>query len=253
MTAPLGLQLYSLREAANVNFEETVRKVAEIGYSGVEPAGFPGTTPLAAARLFDELGLKVCSIHAQAPQAENKNEILEMLEALRCPRLVVPWQPMEQFTSRDGIQKICDVLNEASELGKANGFTVGYHNHWWEAEYRLDGKPAYQIMLDYLNPEVFFQVDTYWIQVGGLDVVEVVKGLGKRAPMLHIKDGPGVKDKAMTAAGDGVMDWHAIIKAAGTNPEWLIVELDSCDTDMFEAVTKSYQYMTREGLAHGKV
>jgi hypothetical protein len=52
MSAPIALQLYSLRELLNIDYAAGIRKVAEIGYAGVETAGFPGTTPQAAAQLF---------------------------------------------------------------------------------------------------------------------------------------------------------------------------------------------------------
>lgn len=252
MIAPIGLQLYSVREAAQVDFKSTIQKVAEIGYVGVEVAGFPGITVENAVRLFQELNLTIISAHLPAPIGENEKQVLETMDALQCSRLVVPWQPKEGFTTREGIQKICENLNEASLVGNAHGFSVGYHNHWWEAETIIDGKPAYEVMLEYLNDEVFFQVDTYWMQVGGLSAVDVIKKLGKRAPLLHIKDGPGKKDQPMVAAGDGIMDVKAVVGASGGVAEWLIVELDSCATDMMEAVTKSYRYLTQEKLAYGK-
>jgi len=253
MIAPIALQLYSVREAMNAQgFEKTVRQVADIGYCGVEAAGFPGTTPELAFKLFNELGLEVTSAHSSAPVGENKNEILDLMAALECKRLVVPYQPKELFANRDGIQKVCAILNEANEVGKVHGFNVGYHNHWWEAEYRIDGKPAYQIMLDYLDKEVFFQVDTYWMQVGGLNAADVVRKLGNRAPMLHIKDGPGLKEQPMTAVGKGVMDWKTVINAGSEFTDSVIVELDSCATDMLQAVTESYQYLVVNHLALGK-
>jgi sugar phosphate isomerase/epimerase len=76
--------------------------------------------------------------------------------------------------------------------------------------------------------------------------------MGKRAPLLHLKDGPVSKDLPMTAVGKGKLDWKSIVAAGDGNSEWLIVELDSCATDMMEAVKDSYQYVTSEGLARGK-
>ena len=72
MISPIALQLYSLREYAQKDFEKTIRKVAEMGYAGVEPAGFPGTTPVAAGKLFAELGLAVPSAHLPLPVGEQK-------------------------------------------------------------------------------------------------------------------------------------------------------------------------------------
>ena len=41
----ISVQLYSVREMLAVDFAGTVRKIAAMGYQGVETAGFPGTTP----------------------------------------------------------------------------------------------------------------------------------------------------------------------------------------------------------------
>jgi sugar phosphate isomerase/epimerase len=76
--------------------------------------------------------------------------------------------------------------------------------------------------------------------------------LGKRAPLLHIKDGPCVRGEPMVAVGDGTMDFSRIVEAGAGSTEWMIVELDACATDMVEAVEKSYHYLVRNGLAHGK-
>ena len=40
MNQKYGLQLYSVRDAMEVDFEGTLKKVAEMGYSYVEFAGF---------------------------------------------------------------------------------------------------------------------------------------------------------------------------------------------------------------------
>jgi sugar phosphate isomerase/epimerase len=95
-------------------------------------------------------------------------------------------------------------------------------------------------------------VDTYWVKVAGHDPAAVLRQLGNRAPLLHIKDGPADgTQSAMTAVGAGVLDWQAIIPA-GSAAEWLIVELDRCDTDMLQAVADSYTYLTQKGYAHGR-
>jgi hypothetical protein len=53
--------------------------------------------------------------------------------------------------------------------------------------------------------------------------------------------------------GSGKMDIAAVIGAADPAVlEWVIVELDACDTDMFEAVERSYGYLTSNGLAKGR-
>lgn len=249
MAAPIALQLYTLREALAQDFAGVIRKVADLGYVGVETAGFPSTTAADAARLFDELGLQVSGAHSPLPLGEQQNQVLDTMAALGCRYLICPWLPPEEFKTLDGIKSVCDRLNEADGIARDNGLTLFYHNHWWEY-LSVEGHYAYQVMLDRLNPTVKFEVDTYWVQTAGLDPAAVLRELGDRAPLLHIKDGPAQQEPPMVAVGDGVMDWAAVMEAA--RAEWLIVELDRCATDMLEAVTKSYAYLTGKGYAHGR-
>ncbi len=250
MLPPVALQLYSVREYAQQDFESAVRRVAQMGYAGVEPAGFPGTTAEAAGKLFRELGLEVPSAHMALPLGDQKDAVLSAMAAIGCTRLVSGQGP-DAFSSIEQTKRTCDVFNQAAAVARDNGMSFGIHNHWWEYT-PVEGRYPYQVMLEYLDEDVFFQVDTYWVQTAGVDVAAVIRELGARASLLHIKDGPTVKTEPMTAVGDGVMDFPAILKAAGDTPEWLIVELDRCATDMMVAVERSFAYLAGQGLGRGR-
>lgn len=247
MVAPVGLQLYSVREIiAETSFEEVIRKVAEMGYTGVEPAGFPGTTAAEAKKLFDSLGLALTSAHLALPVGDQKAEVIDTAGILGVKRFAASTS-RDAFGDADALSRLIDTWNEAGENAAAAGLELGLHNHYWEFE-EVDGKPGFDHLIERLDKRIFFQVDTYWVQTGGGDVNAVVSGLGDRAPLLHIKDGPCSPTEDMQAVGDGAMDFPAVIAAAGDVPEWLIVELDRCGTDMMEAVAKSVRYLVDNGL-----
>ncbi len=250
MTAPIALQLYTLREAAAQDgFESVVRTVAQMGYVGVEPAGFPGTTAEEAGKLFKELGLQVPSAHVALPVGDAAQEVVDVMHAIDSTCIVSGKGPAD-FETVDKIKATCDLFNEANTNAKAAGMCFGIHNHWWEY-LQVENKFVYEYMLELLDPDITFEIDTYWVKAAGVDPAQIVRKMGARSPLLHIKDGPAVRDQPMTPIGTGVMDFPAIVQAGEGHTEWMIVELDRCAIDMVQAVQESYDYLVGEGLARG--
>jgi sugar phosphate isomerase/epimerase len=254
MTRPIALQLYSLRDELAHDFESTIRRVAAIGYAGVETAGFPAAvTPSQAKALFDELGLAVCAAHAPLPLGDKQQEALDLMATLGTDRMISAYMPPEEYSSLSRTVMTVEQFNEAAAVATANGLRLGVHNHWWEFE-PLPGNAIrpYQVWLDQLDPAVFFELDTYWAQVGGVSPLDALAALGDRVELLHVKDGPADSAQSdMTAVGQGTVDYTGIIPAA-SSVEWLIVELDRCATDMLAAVEMSYTYLVDKDLGHGR-
>lgn len=251
MTAPIALQFYSVRDELARDYEGVVKRIAEMGYAGIEFWGAPGKSPEQAYQLFNGLGLTIPSAHLPLPLGDKKNEVLETMDAIGAYHLVSPWTDPKNYASVDAIRAMAELFNQANEVAVENGLKFSIHNHDFEMAL-VAGRPAYKHLMDSLDPEVLFQVDTYWVRAAGLDPAAVVADLGERAPLLHIKDGPANREDPMTALGEGVMDIPEIIEAGEGYTEWLIVELDRCATDMLEAVAKSYTYLTSRGLAQGR-
>lgn len=240
----IGVQLYSVRDQMQEDWEGTLRSIAAMGYDGVEPAGVPGGDAKAFSALLRELKLEVPSAHCNLPRGDHREKVLEEARAMGTQRLI-SGRGDRDFATVDSIRSVAEIFNEASAAAKEAGMVVGMHNHWWEFEpVEGDGRLGYEILLDYLSPEVFFQIDTYWVAVAGQKPAEVVKKLGDRVLELHIKDGPLLKDEPMLAAGKGKMNFPPIVEEAASS-DWLIVELDRCATDMLEAVEESYQYLAK--------
>jgi sugar phosphate isomerase/epimerase len=252
MPAQLSVQLYTLRDESKKNgVGGVIDRLGRIGYAGVEPAGFYELTPAAFAKRVADAGMVVSSAHVALPEAADVNRVLDEQAALGNTAIVVPFLPPDAFKDGDAVQRSADRLNAFNSAVRARGAALGYHNHWWEFSTQMDGRSAFTILFEKLDASVFAEIDTYWARVGGADAAAVVRSLGERARLLHIKDGPADRPESpMTAVGEGVMDVPGISKAS--RARWHIVELDRCATDMFEAVEKSHAYMTRGGFAAGK-
>jgi sugar phosphate isomerase/epimerase len=248
MSKKIAVQLYSVREEIKKDFDAMIEAIAEMGYAGVEPAGFVGfgdASPAQAAARFRELGLAVPSAHCGLPVGEDANRILDLAETLGARR-VIGGIGADQYATLDQVRANCEAFNEAAARAATRGMTFGIHNHWWEFG-EIDGQPIFDVMLERLAPEVFFQIDTYWVAVAGQDPAAIIRRVVDRAPCLHIKDGPCVKDEPMTAVGAGKMNFPPIV-AAAERADWLIVELDHCATDMMQAVRESIDFLVGANL-----
>ncbi len=247
---PISLQLYTLREEAKKDLPAVLKKTADIGYAGVEFAGLHGMKPAELRRILDDLGLAASSAHGPLPTEENVREVIDTAKALGHNRHISGFGP-DHFATKEKVIEAAAMAQNAADLLEGSGITYGLHNHWWEFEKRFDGKAAHDILME-AAPGAFAQIDTYWVQTGGGDVPQVLRKLGSRAPLPHIKDGPADSPEAdMTAIGGGVMDWPAIMEAMSPATEWLVVELDRCATDMTEAAAASCRYLTGQGFAKG--
>lgn len=248
---PISVQLYSLREAAAKDFVGVLKKVAEIGYKGVEPAGFHKLTPQEFRKIVEDLGMVISSSHGPGYAPEKVGELVDTMKILGLDTVCTGFGP-DGFKTVDDIKRSADKVNAMCAALKPYGLKVFMHNHWWEFE-KVDGKLAYDIFAP-LAPEVLFELDTYWCSnFGANDAAEQVKKFKARIPYLHIKDGLFVKDQPHVAVGKGKMDFKKVIAAADPKVlRWLIVELDSCGTDMTQAVADSYQYLVANQLAEGR-
>lgn len=241
MSLPTSVQLYSVRNLLGEDRDGTLRRIAEIGYPSVEPYN-PTDDPQGFRKVVDDLGVTVSSTHAGALLKEEAGPIFDAVNTLGTNLAIVPGGiPAEEFTTRDGLQRTADTLNGLADKGRAHGIEIGYHNHWWEIEPRVEDRHAIEVLADLLDPAVFLQIDTYWAAVGGADAPALLGRLGDRVRSLHVKDGPVVKGQPHTALGAGVMPVPAILAAAPDAQR--IVELDDCATDIVDALAESITYL----------
>jgi sugar phosphate isomerase/epimerase len=252
MTADVSIQLYSLRAESAVDFRAVLARLGTIGFVGVETADFHGLTGPEVRAALDDAGLVASSAHVGMAKPDEFEAALDVHQALGCDTVVVPMLAPKMFADLDAIRVAADRLNVANESARRRGLTLGYHNHFWELQSVIDDRPALLHLFDNLDDSVVAEVDIYWAKVGGVDPAPLLTELGDRPALLHVKDGPaGDPEQAMVAVGDGVIDVPGAI-AAAPGARWHIIELDRCDTDMFEAVERSYHYLVEQHLSRGR-
>ena len=263
MLKPLSVQLYSLREYAEKDFVSVLKRVAEIGYKGVEPAGFWNLRPSEMKKMVEDLGMKIYSSHSPWANPWNLGECMEIADILGLKRVVCGYGP-DDFKDLDTIKATAEKTCRMQEFLAANGFELFQHNHYWEFE-RIDGKLKYDIYAE-LCPNVKFEIDSFWsTNKGTEDPVEMLKRFADRTVLLHMKDGVCSQKAAGGETVNGLLDMKIdlmplgtgslpikdIVAAAPASVETIVVELDYCDTEMFKAIEMSYKFMTENGIAAG--
>ena len=208
--------------------------------------------------MLKENGLGVSSMHAEIPVGDQQAKVLEMAEAYECNKVIWHgWPEDERYQSEDGIKELADIYNEANQFLKSNGLQFGLHNHWWEIRLDENGNYPLEKLMQYIDEDIFLEIDTYWVQTAQQDPAEIISKFSDRVQFMHIKDGnaPWKEDLAaqphepMVAVGKGIMDFDAITKACGDDPRWYVIELDECATDVFAAVKDSIDYLNENNMA----
>ena len=246
-TSKLSVQLYTVRELLTEDTVGTLRRIADIGFTQVEPFAFLDLAD-GLRQGFAETGLTAPTTHQGFIGRDDLDTVFAAAADLGIQTVIDPHVPAERWQTAEDVEATAAALNAAAQVAAKHGVRVGYHNHAHELESTIEGVTALEYFASKLAPEVVLEVDTYWVIVGGKDPVELLTKLGDRVVALHIKDGPGTTEtKDQVAVGQGSVPVAAIIDAA---PDALrVIELDDSRGDRFQAVADSYAYLTSEVFA----
>ena len=242
-----SIQLYTLRNAVAEDLPATIKRVAEIGFTHVEPYDFVASAK-ELGRALHENGLTAPSAHAPLLSGD-QDEIFGAAKELGIPTVIDPMVPADLWQDAKSIEATAAKLNAAAKKGAEYGIRVGYHNHAWELESIVEGRTALEYFETHLDPEVVLEVDTYWAAVGGQDPVKLLQRLGDRVKFIHIKDGPlNTDNKAQQPAGQGRVPVLDVI-AAAKSLEVGVVEFDDYSGDIFQGIAQSLAFLNSNAIA----
>jgi sugar phosphate isomerase/epimerase len=212
----LAVQLYTLRHRLEADLEGTLAQLAEASATEVELAGFYGRTPAEMRAALDAAGLKAVAGHVPIEGWEEAPErVVAAAETLGLETLVVPWLPPPATAAE--ADAALERIVAASEVATGGGFGFAYHNHDFEFVELDDGTDLWSRITGAGIPH---EPDVGWLTVE----------LAGRCPLVHAKD---VRRKADgtwedVIAGDGELDWPAIVAAAHeAGATRIVVELDN--------------------------
>lgn len=243
----IGLQLYTVRsmmskEAGTV--EDTLAKVASVGYREVEFAGYFNREPAALRATLDRLKLTSPSCHIGLDAAEaGFGATAAAAKTLGHKWIVVASVPGRFFQSVATLKELAQRFNAIGKRAKDAGLRYGYHNH--NVEFKaVEGTIPLELLLSETDPTlVDFEMDVYWVTQGGGDPLALINKHPGRFHLLHAKDASPAPESAMRDVGSGVIDWKKIFaerKKAGI--EHVFVEHDQ-PGDAVASITASYNFL----------
>ncbi len=256
MKGTAGAQLYTVREFTQTiqGVAETLKKVADIGYTAIQISGFGrDLDPKEIAKLVQDNGLTVAATHMGWPLFQNELErVIEIHKLWQCDHPAIGGLPGD-YRTPDGLKKFLDELAPIAEKLAGAGMDFSYHNHNHELA-KYGGQTWLAMLYDQAPPDMLkAEIDTYWIQAGGGDPAAWVAKCAGREPLLHLKDMivTPQREQRFAEIGEGNLNWPAILDAAEKGGvEYYLVEQDRCyGRDPFESLAISYRNMAAMGLS----
>jgi sugar phosphate isomerase/epimerase len=258
--APLGVQLYTVRNLMKIDPRSTLAKIAAIGYTEVEFAGYFNLSPKEARAAVDSAGLAAPSNHIDYKALTTAfPQALESAHTAGHKFLVNSWIDEDVRNRPDAWKRVADSFNRAGETARQSGIHFAYHNYWYDFKPLPDGKLPYDLLLQECDPKlVVMEMDICWAIVGGIDPVAYFDRYPARFRLVHLKDlkklpKPTVREggeitadqvtPVMTEVGSGAIDWKRILAhSEQAGMEHYLVEHDEA-VDAIATLQKSFAYL----------
>jgi len=268
---PIAYQLYCVRNEMEQDLEGTLRKVKEIGFDGVEFAGFYGKTAAEMKALVKEIGLTPISSHVpvQTIQAD-MDEVIRFHKELGCSYIAIPYLNEDDRPGAPGFAKILALIYRFAVKCKEAGIQLLYHNHDFEF-LKVSGIYGLDFIYDAIPAELLAtQVDTCWVKYAGVDPITYLAAYKGRAPVVHLKDfvsdnsgrtpyaligldddtGVDYTGFSYRPFGHGSQDAEGLVQAAiDAEAQWLVLEQDDpSGASPFEDARQSMETFVRLGV-----
>lgn len=260
----IGAQLYSLREHCKTleDTAKTLEKVKAIGYTAIQLSGLGpmNDDPDGLAQVIRESGLVACCTHVAFDGLLNDTDtMIARHRAWGVRHVATGGCPATYPVSLAGVTAFAaDIATVAKRLAAA-GMDFSYHNHHWEFVKVEDGRTWLQALYESAPADVLkAELDVHWITAGGASPATWIRALGRRQPLLHLKDFiihlPDLEkrwepERRYAPIGSGNIDWPSVLAAAEeVGVEYALVEQDtSYGKDEFGEMEKSYEFLARMG------
>ena len=243
----VGIQLYSLRDAARADLERTLADIAAAGYKDVEMLASNrnyGMPPAQIRAVLDKNGLRAPSTHTAATLAEDLDRHLDEAATIGHQYLVVAGLPKRP--TLDAYRAWADRLNEAGAKARQRGIWVGHHNHAADMA-PVEGQVPYDLLVERADPSVTrLQLDVGNMAMSGRDPLEYMRRYGPRYWSFHVKDVARLGAANDTELGKGIIDFKRLLGMIDRIDEkHLFVEQETYPgSTPLESVRRDYTFLS---------
>ena len=251
----LAAQLFTVRDYLldPSAFAQTIKRLKAIGYPAVELIPSETVSDEEVAKICGEAEVKVAAAHVRGDVVlERPEAIVKKLQVVGATLAVYAYPAGVDLSSRPEVERLADGLERSAQVLRQAGLTLAYHNHAMEF-FRLDGELVYDVIRK-KAPALFFELDAYWVQYGGMSPERWIRELGSKLVSIHLKDF-GVAPRHgeppfMTEVGQGNLDFRTIVaEAERAGCRWFVVEQDITPDDPFDSLERSLRYVQSELVA----
>lgn len=231
-----GVQMYGVSKEWKQDPEGFLKKIYEAGYRQIEPClgfrvdardyGFWIPEDLEQAMpLLAKYHIEVHAVHIFLDEYHYERELAILTELAQ--KYHISW-----FVVKSPARLTKDVLDEtaaryrelAEELEKA-GAGLLIHNEKEDICIRVNGKTAYEYLLEACGEKVGAEVDAGWMYCGGVDPEEFLWAHADRVKAVHYKDMKITGQEV--PLGKGMVDLKACFQFARANGALQIVDMDA--------------------------
>ena len=231
-----GVQMYGVSKEWKQDPEGFLKKIYEAGYRQIEPClgfrvdardhGFWIPEDLEQAMpLLAKYHIEVHTVHIFLDEYHYERELAILTELAQ--KYHISW-----FVVKSPARLTKDVLDEtaaryrelAEELEKA-GAGLLVHNEKEDICIRVNGKTAYEYLLEACGEKVGAEVDAGWMYCGGVDPEEFLWAHADRVKAVHYKDMKITGQEA--PLGKGMVDLKACFQFARANGALQIADMDA--------------------------
>ncbi len=273
MKFPVGVQLFSVRDNCAADLRGTLKKIADMGYDGVEPYTLYNYTPEEFKAILDEFGLKAMSTHAPVQEFENPDNggidaVAEKYAKIGCDYVALPYIFGDTYPNGPKADEGFKSIENVADACMKYGMPLLYHNHESELEFCDDGQMILDKLYSLHDAKKFqAEFDLGWLSNGGVDPVEYINKYSGRVPCVHMKDfgyagkvpekvcravGIEYKDSdessefEFRSVGKGLLPVKRILEAAEkAGTRYIIVEQDNPTpgVDIMDSIAESVKYL----------